>query len=93
MSNLKNRRNKVSRDADQIAGEAITEDIKQLHMVDQSLIKAKEMTEKRMSVFMGNIGGILGMAQSQGTEVIKAEVKQVDKNQDLSREWKIIRTL
>ena len=44
-------------------------------MIDKSVKKAKAATEKRMSVFMGNIGGILGMAQSQGTEVIKAEVK------------------
>ena len=93
MSNLKNRSNKAEKDPIQVAGEAIAEEIKQKHMVEKSLIKAKQKTEKRMSIFMGNVAGQLGLAHSQGTKVIDAEIKEVEKNQDLSRDWKIFRTL
>ena len=59
-------------------------------MTEKQSIDAKNKVVSSLSSMLGEVGGQLGELIAKGSDVIQAEVNQVDANEDLTREWKII---
>ena len=55
------------------------------------MVLAKKSTESLVSSMLGGIAGYAGVAISQSVTVIEQEKEQVDENEDMSREWKILK--